>query len=276
MKQLLDAYRHILEHGEHRSDRTGVGTVGVFGYQMRFNLQQGFPAVTTKKLAWKSVVSELLWFIEGSTDERRLAEILHGTRDESKNTIWTANANANYWKDRAAYPGDLGTVYGKQFRNFSGVDQIKQLVQGIKETPESRRHIISLWNPAEIDQGALPPCHVLSQYYVSNGKLSCQLYQRSVDSFLGLAFNIASYSLFTHMIAQVCNLDVGEFIHTSGDLHIYTNHIDAVKEQLSREPLALPKLELNSDIDDIFKFTMGDIKLVDYTSHAAINAPMAV
>ena len=276
MKQLLQAYNYILEHGEHRNDRTGVGTIGVFGYQMRFDLQQGFPAVTTKKLAWRSVVSELLWFIEGSTDERRLAEILYGTRDPQKTTIWTANAQADYWKDRARFPGDLGPVYGKQFRDFNGVDQIAKLVETLKKDPQSRRHIISLWNAAEVDEGALPPCHVLSQYYVSNGKLSCQLYQRSVDSFLGLAFNIASYALLTHMLAQVCGLEVGEFIHTSGDMHIYKNHIEAVKEQLQREPLKLATLKLNSDVKDIFKFTMDDIELVDYQHHPAIQASMAV
>ena len=276
MKQLLDAYQYILAHGEHRSDRTGTGTIGVFGYQMRFNLQEGFPAVTTKKLAWRAVVSELLWFIEGSTDERRLCEILHGTRDSSKTTIWTANAQADYWQDKAAFSGDLGPVYGKQFRNFNGIDQIKTLIDGIKTDPESRRHVISLWNPAEVNSGALPPCHVLSQFYVSNGKLSCQLYQRSVDSFLGLAFNIASYALLTHMIAQVCNLQVGEFIHTSGDLHIYSNHIDAVKEQLAREPLTLATLELNQNVTNIFEFSMDDIKLVNYVHHPAIQAPMAV
>ena len=280
MKQYLDACRHILEHGVDRADRTGTGTRSVFGYQMRFNLADGFPAVTTKKLAFKSMVSELLWFLEGSSDERRLAEILYGTRDSSKKTIWTANAQADYWKAKAGFEGDLGRVYGVQMRSWltpSGatVDQIKNLVGGIKRDPDSRRHLVINYNPGEVDQMALPPCHILFQMYVANGKLSCQMYQRSADFPLGIPYNIASYSLLTHMIAQVCGLEVGEFIHVTGDSHLYSNQIDGIKEQLTREPMPLPKLWLNPEVKDIFSFTMDDIKLVDYNSHPAINFPFS-
>lgn len=277
MKTYLDTLQYILENGQQRDDRTGTGTIGVFGMQQRYNLQEGFPAVTTKKLAFKACLSELLWFLEGSSDERRLAEILHGTRDNSKRTIWTDNANADYWKPKAKFEGDLGRVYGVQWRDFGGVDQLLDLVAGIKKDPYGRRHIITAWNPGELKDMALPPCHCFAQFYVSaDKKLSCQLYQRSADFFLGVPFNIASYALFTHMIAQVCDLEVGDFVHTIGDAHIYSNHVDQVKEQLSREPYPLPALKINPAIRDITKFTMDDIKLIDYVSHQSIIAPMAV
>lgn len=276
MKQYHDALKYVLEHGEVRNDRTGVGTIGVFGLQMRYNLREGFPAITTKKLAFRACLGELLWFLEGSSDERRLAEITHGTRKEVT-TIWTPNASAPYWKDRAKFEGDLGRIYGVQWRDFNGVDQIKELIDGIKKDPYGRRHILTAWNPSELDQMALPPCHIMSQFYVSSdGRLSCQMYQRSVDLPLGAPFNIASYSILTHMIAQICGLEVGEFIHVMGDAHIYINQIDGVKEQLTRDPLPLPKLWINPEIKDIEKFTMDDIKLVDYVSHSTINFPFAV
>jgi thymidylate synthase len=276
MKQYHDLLEDILNNGEVKDDRTGVGTISVFGRQLRFDLTVGFPAVTTKKLAWKSVVSELLWFIEGSGDERRLAEILHGSRDIERSTIWTGNAQAAYWAPKARYDGDLGRVYGVQWRDWRGVDQLSNLIEGIKTDPNGRRHIITAWNVDELDQMALPPCHVLAQFYVSNGKLSCHMYQRSVDVFLGLPFNIASYALLTHMIAQVCDLKVGELIISTGDTHIYSNHVDQVKEQLSREEYPLPALFLNPEIKDVDKFLMDDILLFDYQSHGTIKADMAV
>ncbi len=303
MQEYLKDLQYILDNGVDSKDRTGTGTRSVFGMQTRYDLTKGFPAVTTKKLAWRAVVSELLWFIEGSGDERRLAEILHGTRDSGKSTIWTANAEADYWTPKATYPGDLGRVYGVQWRkwkainntrdsvvkdefgtsyrmqagvNCKEIDQLELLIEGIKREPEGRRHILTAWNPGELDKMALPPCHAFAQFYVRNGKLSCQMYQRSADFFLGVPFNIASYSLFTHMIAQVCDLGVGEFVHTIGDGHIYNNHIEQVKEQLSRTTLALPTLKLNPNIKDIDGFTMDDIVLENYESHGAIKAPMAV
>jgi thymidylate synthase len=276
MKQYHDLLEDILNNGEVKDDRTGVGTISVFGRQLRFDLTAGFPAVTTKKLAWKSVVSELLWFIEGSGDERRLAEILHGSRDIERSTIWTGNAQAAYWKPKARYDGDLGRVYGVQWRDWRGVDQLSNLIEGIKKDPNGRRHILTAWNVDELDQMALPPCHVLAQFYVSNGKLSCHMYQRSVDVFLGLPFNIASYALLTHMIAQVCDLKVGELVISTGDTHIYSNHIEQVKEQLSREEYPLPALFLNPEIKSIDKFSMDDILLFDYQSHGTIKADMAV
>lgn len=277
MKQYLELLRDILNNGEVRDDRTGVGTISVFGRQLRFDLTKGFPAVTTKKLAWNACKSELLWFLEGSDDERRLAEILHGTRDPKNTTIWTGNATAAYWEDRSKFPGDLGRVYGVQWRDWRGVDQLANLIEGIKNDPNGRRHILTAWNVAELDQMALPPCHVMSQFYVSNnGRLSCHMYQRSCDIFLGIPFNIASYALLTHMIAQVCDLGAGELVISTGDTHIYSNHVDQVKEQLTREPLPLPTLWLNPEIKDIDKFTMDDIKLVEYQSHKAIKAEMAV
>jgi thymidylate synthase len=276
MKQYHDLLQDILLNGEERGDRTSVGTISVFGRQLRFDLTKGFPAVTTKKLAWKAVVSELLWFLEGSGDERRLAEILHGRPDLERNTIWTGNAKADYWTPKAKFPGDLGRVYGVQWRDWGGVDQVSKLIDGLKNDPIGRRHIISAWNVAELDQMALPPCHVMSQFYVSKNKLSCHMYQRSVDVFLGFPFNIASYALLTHMIAQVCDLDVGELIISTGDTHIYTNHIEQVKEQLTREEYPMPTLKLNTEIKDIDKFTMDDIVLIDYKSHGTIKAEMAV
>jgi len=281
MKEYNDALRFILENGVKSEDRTGEGTLSYFGYQMRFDLSKGFPAVTTKKLAWKAMLSELIWFIEGSGDEKRLREILHGDRNSPKPTIWTANAEASYWKPKAQFDGDLGRVYGVQWRSWQGADgqvydQLKQLIHDLKNNPYSRRHILTAWNVAELNQMALPPCHTFSQFYVRNGKLSCQMYQRSADFFLGVPFNIASYALFTHMLAQVCGLEVGEFIHTFGDAHIYLNHIDAVNEQLAREPFALPTLKINTEIKNIEDFTMNDFELLNYKHHEAIKAPMAV
>lgn len=287
MKQYHDSLQYVLDHGTVVEDRTGVGTISCFGMQVRYDLQQGFPAITTKKLAWKSVVSELLWFIEGSGDERRLAEILHGTRDSSKTTIWTANATADYWQPKAKYPGDLGRIYGVQWRDWQrpywniSVDQIEKLVEGIKQNPHGRRHILTAWNPGDLESMALPPCHIISQFYVqkvNNGRnrLSCMMFQRSCDMFLGVPFNIASYSLLTSMIAQVCDLDVGEFVHTLGDAHIYLNHVEQVREQLSRESLPLPTLRLNPNIKDIDRFTMADIELENYVCHPPIKAEMAV
>jgi len=286
----LDALSDILHNGNERPDRTGTGTKSIFGLQMRFDLREGFPAVTTKKLAWKAVTSELLWFIEGSGDEYRLREILHGERYTDKTTIWTDNAQASYWvkKRLQRHPGDLGRVYGVQWRRWrkplirinkvvlQNHDQLIELIAGIKEDPYSRRHIITAWNPGEIDLMALPPCHIMSQFYVNNGRLSCHMYQRSMDMFLGGPFNIASYALLTHMVAQVCNLEVGDLIISVGDAHIYNDHIEQVKEQLTRTPLPLPTLKLNPEIDVIMDFEMNDIELIDYKSHEAIKAPMAV
>jgi thymidylate synthase len=308
MKQYHQALEHILENGKQKTDRTGVGTLSVFGYQMRFNLQLGFPAVTTKKLAWKSVVSELLWFLEGSGDERRLAEILYGDRESRtehgvlKPTIWTANAQADYWKPKARYEGDLGRVYGVQWRHWKTnqeiqersftnefghtfvtdssfttleIDQVQQLIDSIKKDPSSRRHILSAWNPGELDQMALPPCHVLSQFDVTDGYLSCQMYQRSCDMFLGVPFNIASYSLLTHIIARECGLKVGEFIWTGGDCHVYNNHIDAVKEQLSRAERPLPTLMMT--VGKRWKeYVLNDFILEGYDPWGPIKADMAV
>jgi thymidylate synthase len=298
MKQYQEALKQILENGKNKSDRTGVGTRSVFGMQMRFNLQDGFPATTTKKLAWRAVVSELLWFLEGSGDERRLAEILHGTIDSDKKTIWTANAEADYWKPNAQFSGDLGRVYGVQWKHWRKyyerkdmgeahlgignrvatdrieVDQVQQLIDGIKKDPSGRRHIISAWNPGELDQMALPPCHVMSQFDVTDGKLSCQMYQRSCDMFLGVPFNIASYSLLTHIIARECGFEVGEFVWVGGDCHIYNNHFDAVNEQLSRTEKTLPTLKFNQK--KIADYTVDDFVLENYNPDPAIKAEMAV
>jgi thymidylate synthase len=285
MKQYHDLLEDILSNGETRDDRTGVGTISVFGRSIRFDLRRGFPAITTKKLAWKSCVGELLWFIEGSSDERRLAEITHGTSDGTV-TIWTPNAMAPYWKHKAKFEGDLGRIYGVQWRDWVktdkppvrvAIDQLQTLITQIKQDPYSRRHILSAWNVAELEDMALPPCHIMSQFYVNkNNELSCHMYQRSVDVFLGLPFNIASYALLTHMIAQVCNLKVGELIISMGDTHIYKDHVEQVKEQLTREEYPLPRLFLNFDIKDITKFTMDDIHLEDYQCHGPIKANMAV
>ena len=283
----LNALRDILETGDRRPDRTGVGTISKFGLQLRFNLQDGFPAITTKKLAWKSVVSELLWFIEGSGDDNRLKEILHGDRNSTEKTIWSDNASASYWTPKARFKGDLGRVYGVQWRAWRApvfganrmavkhIDQLQVLINGLKKDPYGRRHIISAWNPGELELMALPPCHMMAQFYVSNGKLSCHMYQRSADMFLGVPFNIASYALFTHMIAETCNLEVGELIISFGDAHIYENHIEQVKEQLSRVPLEWPTLELEKT-EGITTYKMSDIDLVNYKCYAAIKAPMAV
>ena len=282
MKTYLDSLKFVLDNGTVRPDRTSTGTIGVFGMQQRYDLSQSFPAITTKKLAWKAVVSELLWFIEGSGDERRLAEILHGTRDESKRTIWTDNAKSPYWILKSKFAGDLGRVYGVQWRHWktpdgTEVDQLAELIHNIKTDPHGRRHILTAWNPGELNSMALPPCHCFAQFYVSaDNKLSCQLYQRSCDMFLGVPFNIASYSLLTHMIAQVCGLGVGEFVHVLGDAHVYLNHVDQVNEQLQREPLPAPQLIINPDVTDINNFTMKDFALNGYESLASIKAPMAI
>lgn len=281
MKQYLDALRLVLEKGIDRQNRTGIATRALFGMQLRFDMESGFPAVTTKKLQWNSIASELLWFIEGSNDERRLAEILHGTRDLSKKTIWTANAEADYWKPKAEFSGDLGRIYGVQWRRWKApdgreIDQLAEAIRLIKEQPSSRRIIVSAWNPGELEQMALPPCHAFFQFFAANDKLSLQMYQRSCDMFLGVPFNIASYSLLLRMAAQVTGLKPGEFIHILGDSHIYHNHFEQVKEQLSRKPLQLPKLWLNPEIKNIDDFAMDDIKLENYQFHPTIKAEMAV
>lgn len=291
MKQYLDSLQYILDNGKTKEDRTGVGTLSVFGHQMRFDLSEGFPAVTTKKLAFKACLSELLWFIEGSSDEHRLREMLHGSEAPNKTTIWTANAEADYWKPRARYQGDLGRVYGVQWRKWQTtkskwitssykepvvIDQLAELIEEIKTNPTSRRLILTAWNPGEIEDMALPPCHCFAQFFVQDDKLSCQLYQRSCDMFLGVPFNIASYSMLTHMIAQVCGLGVGDFVWTGGDCHIYQNHIEQVKLQLTRQPKSLPTLWLNPDIKSIDDFTMDDVILQDYNPMNSIKAEMAV
>lgn len=281
MHSYLNLLGKIVREGVDGSDRTGVGTRSLFGEQLRFDITQGFPAVTTKKLAWKSMVSELIWFIEGSCDERRLAEIQHGTRDVSKTTIWTANAQADYWKPKARFDGDLGRVYGVQWRHwrkstgYEEVDQLRELIEGLKKDPTGRRHIISAWNPGEINKMALPPCHMMAQFYLRNNKLSCMMTQRSCDAFLGLPFNIASYALFTHLIAQTIGADVGELIISLGDVHIYNNHLDAVATQLSRKPFDLPMLQLNPTVD-VWSATVNDCNLVGYECHPTIKADMAV
>ena len=259
MRSYLDFLKHILEHGTRKSDRTGVGTISVFGYQMRFNLADGFPLVTTKQVHTKSIIHELLWFLQGNTNVRYLQE--NGVR------IW------NEWANPV---GELGPVYGKQWRNFGGVDQIKWVIDEIKSNPNSRRLIVSSWNPPEIPQMALPPCHSLFQFYVVDNKLSCQLYHRSGDAFLGVPFNIASYALLTHMVAQVCDLGVGDFVHTFGDAHIYLNHLEQVQTQLGREPYPLPKLVLNPEIRDIFAFKFEDIQIEGYQHHPRIVGAIAV
>ena len=276
MKNYLDALKYCYENGDFVKSRAG-NVKKAFGYQMRFNLEDGFPAVTTKKLAWKAVVSELLWFLEGSNDERRLAEILYDDKRENledKKTIWTQNAEADYWKDKSKFIGDVGKIYGVQWRNFNGVDQIQELIEGLKKNPNSRRHILTAWNPSEINEMSLPPCHAFSQFFVSNNKLSCQLYQRSCDMFLGVPFNIASYSLLIHIIAEECKLGVGDFIHSLGDFHIYEEHFDQVKIQLTREPKQLPTLEfLPKNIND---YKTSDFELLNYEPYPKIVAPMNV
>lgn len=288
MKQYLDALEHILEHGKDRNDRTGVGTRGVFGYQMRFDLREEFPAVTTKRLAWRAVVGELLWFLEGSTDERRLAEItFEKSREElvGKNTIWTANADnqaRNLGYKNNDLEKQLGPVYGAQWRSWDAkmghVDQIAQVLESLKFDPDSRRHIVSAWNADMIGIMALPPCHTLFQFHVQDGELSCQLYQRSADMFLGVPFNIASYSLLTHMFAQLLDLKVGDFVWTGGDCHIYSNHMEQVREQITRQPRKGPILEMPkfSNLDELVNTTPSDYKLIGYDPMDSIKAPMAV
>ena len=276
MKNYLNALKFCYENGDLVKSRAG-NVKKAFGYQMRFDLEKGFPAVTTKKLAWKAMVSELLWFLEGSNDERRLAEILY--EDDRKNledkkTIWTQNANADYWKEKSKFSGDVGKIYGGQWRNFNGVDQLKNLIEGLKKNPNSRRHILTAWNPAELHVMSLPPCHAFSQFYVSNNKLSCQLYQRSCDMFLGVPFNIASYSILIHIIAKECGYEVGEFVHSLGDFHIYEEHFEQVKIQLTREPKKLPTLKFNQK--NINEYKTSDFELIDYDHHPKIVAPMNV
>ena len=264
MKQYLDLLRYIRENGAFKEDRTGTGTQSVFGYQMRFNLADGFPLLTTKKVHLKSIIYELLWFIAGDTNIKYLKD--HGV------SIWDEWADEN---------GDLGPVYGHQWRSFPApdggkVDQLKNVVEQLKKNPDSRRHIVCAWNPGEVDQMALPPCHALFQFYVADGKLSCQLYQRSADVFLGVPFNIASYALLTMMIAQVCGYELGDFVHTFGDVHIYRNHFEQVALQLSREPRALPTMRLNPERRDLFEFQYEDFTLEGYDPWPAIKAPVAV
>ena len=292
MKTYLKALADVLSSGEEKTDRTGTGTKSIFGYQMRFDLTKGFPAVTTKKLAWKSVVGELLWFLEGSMNERRLAEITYG-KDRSelteKRTIWTDNAE-NQGKELGYSDGMLGPVYGFQWRNFGGeiynsaphlkgTDQIEWLINEIKTNPDSRRLILSAWNSNQIDKMALPPCHTLAQFYVSNGKLSCQMYQRSADLFLGVPFNIASYSLLTHIIAKITNLEVQDFVLTVGDAHIYTTHYEAVNTQLQRTPQELPTLNIIKDfssLEEVLGLDVSDFQLDNYNPLSAIKAEMAI
>ena len=274
MRQYLDLVKHVLEHGHEKSDRTGTGTKSVFGYQMRFDLSEGFPMVTTKKLHLKSIIYELLWFLKGDTNIKYLTE--NGVR------IW------NDWADEN---GDLGPVYGHQWRNWNSdeIDQIKEVIHTLKTNPDSRRMLVSAWNPSVLPntsvsfaenvangKAALPPCHAFFQFYVADGKLSCQLYQRSADIFLGVPFNIASYALLTMMMAQVCGYEAGDFVHTFGDAHIYSNHFDQLELQLSRDPRPLPKMILNPEIKDIFDFTFEDFTLVDYNPHPHIKGAVAV
>lgn len=306
-KEYLTLLHRVLQRGEERNDRTGVGTFSLFGEQIRCDLSQSFPLLTTKKMAWKAIVGELLWFLRGSSDERELAEITHGTRDEVV-TIWTPNALAPYWKPKAKYEGDLGRVYGVQWRNWKGYevnsysdyifhhgesipattylganvtvtehDQIARIIETIKTNPTDRRMVLTAFNVGEIDKMALPPCHMFAQFYVSNDKkLSCQVYIRSNDLFLGLPFNIASYALLVNMIAQVTACTPGELIITIGDAHIYKNHVAQVKEQLTRTPLIPPVLKLDKEVMDIDSFTMDSFRLLGYESHGAILGKMAV
>ncbi|MDE2406649.1 MAG: thymidylate synthase [Xanthomonadaceae bacterium] len=264
MRQYLQLLRHVLEHGSEKADRTGTGTRSVFGWQMRFDLNEGFPLVTTKKLHLRSIIHELLWFLAGSTNIAYLKA--------NKVSIWDEWADAD---------GELGPVYGKQWRSWKGAngetfDQIRWVVDEIRRNPDSRRLIVSAWNVADLPKMALMPCHTLFQFYVADGKLSCQLYQRSGDIFLGVPFNIASYALLTHMVAQVCGLGVGDFVHTLGDAHLYSNHFEQARTQLSRAPATLPRLRLNNAVHDIFAFRFEDIAIEDYLPHPAIKAPVAV
>ena len=288
MKQYLELLDYILQHGEVRGDRTGTGVISSFGHQIRFNLEDGFPAVTTKSLAWKGVVSELLWFLEGSDDERRLAEIRF-QKDRSEltdlnkfSTIWTDNADnqgIELGYENTEMIKKLGPIYGVQWRDWGGIDQIKKLIKDLQSNPTGRRHILSAWNVEKLDSMALPPCHVMSQFYVSkSGRLSCQMYQRSADMFLGVPFNIASYALLQSILANILNLTPGEFVHTFGDAHIYNNSIKQVEEQLTREPKKLPKLIMpNLDsIDALSDCSIDDFVLEGYESHPALKASMAI
>lgn len=264
MRQFHELMRHVLDHGAKKSDRTGTGTLSVFGHQMRFDLSDGFPLVTTKKLHLKSIVYELLWFLSGNT-----------------NNQWLKERGVSIWDEWAAPDGDLGPVYGYQWRSWPApngqhIDQIKEIIQTIKTNPDSRRIIVSAWNVADIPKMALAPCHAFFQFYVADGKLSCQLYQRSADIFLGVPFNIASYALLTHMVAQQCSLDVGEFIWTGGDCHLYSNHLEQVELQLSRKPYSLPQLKIHRKPDSIFDYQFEDFDIVGYESHPHIKAPVAV
>lgn len=280
MNKYLKLLRHIKENGTFKGDRTGTGTYSVFAYQMRFNLAEGFPLLTTKKVHLKSIIHELLWFLSGDTNVKYLQD--NGVK------IWDEWATKEQCDKFGREEGELGPVYGHQWRNFgaekyfegyvegSGVDQISNLIRDIKSNPNSRRLIVTGWNPKEADKVALPPCHTLFQFYVANGKLSCQLYQRSADVFLGVPFNIASYALLTMMIAQVCNLELGEFVWTGGDCHIYSNHLEQVELQLSRNPLPLPTMEINKDVKSIFDFKYEDFTLCNYQSHLPIKAPVAI
>jgi len=264
MKQYQDLMRHVLEHGHKKEDRTGTGTLSVFGYQMRFDLAEGFPLLTTKKVHLKSIIHELLWFLQGSTNIKYLKD-----------------NGVSIWDEWADEQGNLGPVYGYQWRNWprpdgTHIDQIAQVVNMIRKNPDSRRLIVSAWNVADVDQMKLPPCHAFFQFYVADGKLSCQLYQRSADIFLGVPFNIASYALLTMMVAQVCGLKLGDFVHTLGDAHIYLNHLEQTREQLSRAPRALPAMRINPEVQDIFGFRFEDFTLENYDPHPAIKAPVAV
>ena len=301
MKQYLDLVRHIRDHGVKKQDRTGTGTQSIFGHQMRFDLSQGFPLVTTKKVHLKSILHELLWFIRGDTNIRYLVENDVGIWNDWPYQSWLRQTGQEHdfpmyspeWKAKmkefvqqikdseefARRYGDLGPVYGHQWRNFEGVDQLAQVVADIKSNPDSRRLIVSAWNPKDIPvmvKSGLPPCHSLFQFYVIEGRLSCQLYQRSADVFLGVPFNIASYAILTLMIAQVTGLQPGDFVHTFGDAHLYSNHMDQVEEQLAREPYPLPTLSINPDVDDLFDFVYDDFDLLEYQCHGPISAPVAV
>lgn len=264
MQQYLNLMQHILDNGTEKGDRTGTGTKSVFGYQMRFDLSEGFPCVTTKKLHLRSIIHELLWFLQGDQNIKYLKE-----------------NGVSIWDEWADEEGNLGPVYGVQWRSWETpdgrkIDQIKKLIDGIKNNPDSRRHIVSAWNVADVDDMALPPCHTLFQFYVADGKLSCQLYQRSADVFLGVPFNIASYALFTMMVAQVCDLEPGDFVHTFGDAHLYSNHIEQTYLQLSREPRELPSMKINPEVKDIFGFTFEDFELINYDPHPHIKGAVAV